>query len=214
MDAFHERLARVGLAAGNAYGFALAGGYAVQANGILNRPSEDVDLFTTWNRRGEFDAAVTAVVDAYIADGLQVSVDQRLDAFVRLKVTDPTDGHVSKVELGADWRANEPVHMSIGPVLHPDDAVANKMGALYGRAQARDFIDIDAAACSGRYSRERLLALAANADRGFDRRTFGEVLGQAASLPAGDFAEYGVTGRQLEELRARFADWRAELLPG
>lgn len=57
-----------------------------------------------------------------------------------------------KVELGAAWRANDPVHMSIGPVLHPDDAVTNKMGALYGRAQARDFIDIDAAIRSGRYS--------------------------------------------------------------
>jgi hypothetical protein len=214
MDAFHERLARVGLAAGNAYGFALAGGYAIQANGILNRPSEDVDLFMAWNRRGDFDGAVTAVVNAYTTDGLQVTVEQRLDTFARLKVTDPTKGHASKVELGVDWRANKPVHLSIGPVLHPDDAVANKMGALYSRAQARDFIDIDAAVCSGRYSRERLLTLAGNADHGFDRRMFGEALGQAARLPAGDFTEYGVTNKQLEDLRARFADWHAELLAG
>ena len=50
-------------------------------------------------------------------------------------------------------RAKEPVRISIGPVLHPDDAVANKMGALYERALARDFIDIDAALRSGRYDR-------------------------------------------------------------
>ena len=43
---------------------------------------------------------------------------------------------------------------------------------------------------------------------------FGEALGQAARLPAGDFAEYGVTDKQLENLRARFADWRADLLAG
>lgn len=38
MDPFHARLARVALAAAEPYGFALAGGYAVQAHGFLQRP--------------------------------------------------------------------------------------------------------------------------------------------------------------------------------
>jgi hypothetical protein len=33
MDPFHERLARLALDAAEPYGFALAGGYAVQAHG-------------------------------------------------------------------------------------------------------------------------------------------------------------------------------------
>jgi hypothetical protein len=61
------------------------------------------------------------------------------------------------VELGVDWRANEPILMAVGPVLHPDDAVANKMSPLYGRAFARDFIDIDATLQSGRHTREAVL---------------------------------------------------------
>jgi hypothetical protein len=65
VDTFHARLIRVGLAAAQRYGFALAGGYAVQAAGLLERPSEDVDLFTAWDRRSEFEAAVVAVLDAY-----------------------------------------------------------------------------------------------------------------------------------------------------
>lgn len=44
---FHERLAKLGLAAIAERGFVLAGGYAVSANGIGNRPSDDVDLFTS-----------------------------------------------------------------------------------------------------------------------------------------------------------------------
>lgn len=40
---FHERLARIGLAAAQRYGFALAGGCAVQAAGLLERPSKDID---------------------------------------------------------------------------------------------------------------------------------------------------------------------------
>jgi len=54
VDRFHERLARIGLTAARRHGFALAGGYAVQAAGFLERPSADVGLFTAWERRGEF----------------------------------------------------------------------------------------------------------------------------------------------------------------
>lgn len=79
--------------------------------------------------------------------------------------------------------------MAIGPVLHPDDVVANKMSALYGRAFARDFID--ATLRSGRYTRDPLLALAQRADRGFDRRIFADALGQALQLDPDDFAQYG-----------------------
>ena len=111
-----------------------------------------------------------------------------------------------------DWRANEPILMAIGPVLHPDDAVANKMSALYGRAFARDFIDIDGTLRSGRYTRENLLTLAQRADRGFDPRIFADALGQATQLDPDDFAQYGVTGRALDKLRNRFAEWRRELL--
>jgi hypothetical protein len=45
----------------------------------------------------------------------------------------------------------------------------NKVCALFGRALPRDFLDVDAAIMSGRYTREQLLELAAEADRGFDR---------------------------------------------
>ena len=215
MHPFHERLARIGLGAADRYGFALAGGYAVQAAGLLDRPSEDVDLFTAWNRADEFDVAVNAVVDAYSDDGLDTTIElQHAGSFARLRVTDPARGDNAKVEMGIDWRANEPVRMSIGPVLHPDDAVANKMCALFGRALARDFIDVDAAAESGRYSHEDLLWLAHRADNGFEPRMFADALGAIEELSTTDFAEYGVTGRALDDLRARFAEWRDKLTSG
>jgi hypothetical protein len=139
-----------------------------------------------------------------------VDVERRYDTFARLMVTE--DGRTAKVELGVDWRANDPILMSIGPVLHPDDAVANKMSALYGRAFARDFIDIDATLCSGRYSGEDLLCLAERADSGFDRRIFAAALAQAGLLDPADFAQYGIIGQDLDEMRTRFAAWRHELL--
>ncbi|GAA3743509.1 hypothetical protein GCM10022225_28860 [Plantactinospora mayteni] len=212
MDPFHDRLARTGLAASRQYGFALAGGYAVQAAGLLERPSEDVDLFTAWDRRDEFATAVTAILRAYRADGLTVGVERQYDTFARLTVTDGL--RLSKVELGVDWRANEPILMAVGPVLHPDDAVANKMSALYGRALARDFVDIDATLQSGRYTHEAVLNLVERADRGFDRHVFADALGQVNVLDPDDFAQYGVTGQGLDNLRSRFTAWRRELLDG
>jgi len=101
-------------------------------------------LFMNWARREEFDAVVDAVIDALAAEG---------------------------IELAADWRAHDAVVLDIGPVLHADDAVANKMAALYGRALARDFLDADAILASDRYSQDRLLGLAAEADAGFDLGT-------------------------------------------
>ena len=83
------------------------------------------------------------------------------------------------------------------------------MAALYGRAQARDFLDIDAILTSGRYSCDRLLELAAEADQGFDRRMFADALGALSQITDAAFSEYGVRPEQITGLRQRFAAWRA-----
>ena len=139
MNDFHERLARVGLAAVARYGFALAGGYAVQAHGILERPSEDVDLFATLAAEPAFTDAVAAAVAVYRGGVLDVTVVVQIAGSARLEVTDPGSRRTSKVELGLDWRQFRPPVLEIGPVLARDDAVANKVSAVYSRGQARDY---------------------------------------------------------------------------
>ncbi len=210
LDTFHRDLARIGLDAGEPYGFALAGGYAVQAAGLLHRPTEDIDLFTPWERRADFGAATQAIIDAYRSTGLNVRAERRHDTFIRLTVSDGVQR--AKVELGVDPRAKPPVRTPIGLVLHPDDAVANKMRAVYERSHACDFIDIDAALQSGRYDRSTLLRLAQDSDITFDRRAFADALAKAQHLDSAEFARYGVAGENLDALRHSFTSWRAELL--
>ncbi len=213
MDERHRKIAQIALAAAGKFSLALAGGYAIQAHGIGSRPSGDVDLFVNWAHRDDFDHAVKAVIGALEADGMEVSVVARAETFARLLVTDPAaGGEPDKVELAADWRSHEPVTLDIGPVLHADDAVGNKMAALYGRALARDFLDIDAILASGRYSRERLLELAAAADDGFDRHMFADALGALSQITDTAFAEYGIHPERITDLRHRFAAWRDNLL--
>jgi hypothetical protein len=189
MDPFHERLARTGLAAAQRYGFALAGGYAVQAAGLVMRPSEDIDLFTAWERRAEFDAAVSAIVDAYLADGLSVDTERHHDAFVRLTVSDGE--RTSKVELAVDSRANEPILMTLGPVLRGDAVMAGWPPAPRAFARLHRHRRGDQ---SGRYDRGRCCA-SPNAPSSASTGVFAGALGQAQVLDADDFADYGVTGR-------------------
>lgn len=215
MEPVHLRLAEIGLRVAGRYGFALAGGYAVQAHGILDRPSEDVDLFTAWERRDDFAVAMDAVVDAYRADGYTVEVTQRFETFARLSVIDPaTPERPYKVELAANWRARPPVTTDVGPVLHVDDVVAGKMSALFTRAEPRDFLDVDAALATGRYTREQLLELAEQADAGFDRRVLADLFAMLQRYPDRRFAAYGADPPYIAAMRERFAHWRAVLLAG
>ncbi len=212
MEPQHERIARIALAAGARYGLALAGGYAVSAHGIGNRPSGDVDLFTSWQHRGEFPELTSVVIGALEAAGYKTTVIMSAETFTRLTLTDPVSGIEEKVELSVDWRAHDPVQLDLGPVLHADDAVANKVCALFGRALPRDFLDVDAAIASGRYTREQLLELAAEADRGFDRLLFADALGALTQITDAAFAEYRIDPDTIAGMRHRFARWRQELL--
>ena len=92
MDELQDRLARVGLDVLAGYGFALAGGYALQAHQLVDRMSEDIDMFTNRWDPAEFGRAVDAVSEAYRRIGLEVSTTRRAETFARLQVTDPRGG--------------------------------------------------------------------------------------------------------------------------
>jgi Nucleotidyl transferase AbiEii toxin, Type IV TA system len=211
MKDVERRLAEIGLHAGGPYGFALGGGSAVVAHGILERPTEDIDLFADWRRRADFPVAVDAVIDAYRQAGYQVDVDLRLDTFARLFLSGSDLAEPHKVELVANWREHPSVAMDIGPVMHLDDVMAGKVDALYNRAAPRDFLDLDAALASGRYTCDELCVLAEQADAGFDRAIFAQALAVVDRYPDERFTAYGVDLPRISAMRSRIAAWRAEL---
>lgn len=150
------------------------------------------------------------LIAAYTEAGYAVEVDHQTDTFARLHLTDAAGGRY-RVELVANWRLQPPVQMDVGPVLHPDDVMAGKMDALYNRAAARDFLDIDAAVTGGHYTLGRLCELAEAMDAGFDRAMFAQMLGSIARFDGTDFAEYDVELSQVDGLRQRVAAWQAQL---
>ncbi|QDY78205.1 nucleotidyl transferase AbiEii/AbiGii toxin family protein [Streptomyces qinzhouensis] len=211
MDDLHLRLIRLGLEAlSDDFGFALAGGYAVQAHHIVQRLSDDVDLFAPIERRGEMPAATERIVAVLGKNGYRVEILQQAETYVRLMVSDPVSGQDTKIELVAEFLRQPPVASEWGPVLHRDDVAAGKMEALFSRAEARDFIDVDALIQAG-YSRERLIELAAERDAGFDRDVLAQMLAGAGRFSDRQFLVYGVDQVRVDGIRAQFEDWRQEL---
>nr|BFE64228.1 hypothetical protein GCM10020063_087540 [Dactylosporangium thailandense] len=158
----HRRLAEIGLRAGGPHGFALAGGHAVAAHGILQRPSEDVDLFADWQRRADFPAAVEVVIAAYVAAGYQVEIDHRTETFARIYLTDPVEpSEHHRVELVANWRSQPPVLSPVSPgsalslgcecsgLPGPEHARSRMCTASGGRGQAPTLVSELAVDCEG-----------------------------------------------------------------
>lgn len=215
MRPFHARLAKIGLEATRQFGFVLAGGYAVSANGMGDRLSEDVDLFTNLPSTDDFSRAVDAVHEAYRRTGLEVDVVRRGPTFVDLVVSDPTDGESSSIQLGLDYREFAPAQLEIGPVLDVKDAVANKMTALYSRGECRDFIDIDLVLVSGRFTRDEVLSLGdAREVEPMDREVLAARFREASRHSEGRYAGYGVDGVRRDQLVGRFSDWARSIGPG
>ncbi|WP_326553626.1 hypothetical protein [Micromonospora sp. NBC_01813] len=80
---------------------------------------------------------------------------------------------VVRLQLVRFDRHRLPVMMQIGPVLHLDDVLGTKVAALATRAAPRDYIDT--AAALARYSRDRLIELARQADSGLTAAQVDEV---------------------------------------
>lgn len=89
--------------------------------------------------------------------------------------------------------------------------MANKVCALFGRAEVRDYVDVDAILASGRYTEDGLLTLAADHDPGFDRSWFAEALAAIDRLPDRLFQPYGLGPEETAALKARMRAWAHRL---
>ncbi len=175
------------------------------AHGLVERPTEDVDLFTP--EPGGPGAVAYLVRDALAQAGYEVDVTRLPEAhqgeFARLEVT--RGAETMHVNLARDWQQWPPVQLEVGPVLHLEDVVSSKTTALVTRREPRDFIDI--AAALDRYDRAELMRLTFTRDRGLRVVDFTDTARRLDQFTAIDFAEYGFDQAALDALRERFADW-------
>jgi hypothetical protein len=205
LTSLQERVACIVAGLPEADGFALAGGAALVVMHVVDRATRDLDFFGP--SAGEVDRLVPAVESALSAAGFEVRRERASHGFARLTIVD--GGDVTEVDLAADARIRPVDDGPLGPTLSLEELAADKLLALFDRAQARDFVDV--AALVERFGLGRLCELASEKDSGFSRSVLVDMLGSFRRFPPGEF---GLSADAYENLARSVEDWRLELTAG
>jgi nucleotidyltransferase AbiEii toxin of type IV toxin-antitoxin system len=208
VDAFYRDVARIALAVADKHGFVLGGGVAWLVNGLVQRPTEDVDLFT--DTAGGVAAAAGEVSAALTAAGYRVVREEGDDLFEGMaddiqEFLVAAPDRALRLTLCRLDRHRAPVVMDLGPVMHLDDLVATKVAALVNRREVRDYIDVGAAL--ERYPLARVLELAHAADPALDPADIADAGRYLDRLDDVRFTLYGLDAAQIARLRERLAEW-------
>jgi hypothetical protein len=123
---------------------------------------------------------------------------------VRIEVGEGDDR--CEIDLAVDYRALPVEASRYGPTLAIDELAADKVLALFDRAEARDFLDL--VALTRRFELRSMLALASEKDHGVDREGFRDALGSFERFTPVDL---GVSDSEYEQLRATVGGWRDDL---
>ncbi len=183
--------------------FALAGGGALIARGDVERRTRDLDFFGL--TPAAVDRLVPAVDRALRAAGLTVHHIQESPGFARMIVESADDR--TELDLAADARLFPAEPGRPAPMLRGEELGADKVLALFGRAEARDFVDL--MAVEPLYGLDRLHRLAAEKDRGFTPEVFADMLGRFGRLRR---EEFEVDDARYEQLAHTVERWRTHAL--
>ncbi|WP_460107158.1 nucleotidyl transferase AbiEii/AbiGii toxin family protein [Streptomyces sp. YKOK-J1] len=195
-------------AAGSPYALVLAGGYALQAHGLVSRPHANVDFAT--ESPEVMERIVAAVDSALEARGRRVRVGAVTALTAQLTVTDPPSGEPIALALHKEAFWQPPELTEYGPALSPEDAVGTKIRALYDRGAAVDLVDARGAAA--RFSLPRLEELGRrHAHDPFDLPTLQSRLTGTDFYADADFRRYGLDEPQVLALRAWAQHWSDDI---
>jgi hypothetical protein len=210
----HREVATIALRAAARHGFALAGGCALIAHGVIDRPTEDVDLFTD-DEHG-VQAAADAVEASLRAAGFEAEREDKTGGLADLFpgmgeglaewiITAP-DGRRMLLQMSYFDRGRQPVVMDLGPVLDLDNAIGGKVVALASRARERDYLDTAAALERG-YSVGQLIGLARELDPGLTDEDFADAGRRLDHWDDEAFARYDLGPAEVARIREQFTAW-------
>jgi hypothetical protein len=222
----HRHVARIALrAVGRKYEVALAGGNALMVHDIVDRRTEDVDLFV--RRLGNVSAAAAEIETALQAAGYAAERTDQAGGLAEIwpdageelaewEITAPDGEHTVQLQAAYFELLAEPVSVpDIGPVLALDDLAGWKTVALANRMMARDYVDV--AALLKKYSVAQLIALATERDPGLEDADFADAglhLDQMKDRRLSPLlASTGAHGEDVAWLRRQFAGWPRDAAP-
>jgi hypothetical protein len=209
----HRQVAAVALRAAARHGFALGGGNALIAHGVIDRTTQDVDLFT--DEEHGVEAAAGAVESALRAASFEAEREDKTagladvfegmgEGLAEWTISAP-GGQQMMLQMAYFDRARQPVIMEFGPVLDLEDAIGGKVCALASRAVPRDYLDT--AAALERYTVAELTGFARRLDPGLTDQDFADAARRLDQVEDGWFASLGLSRPDVAALRERFAAW-------
>jgi hypothetical protein len=204
LTAFQVELARIFFTLDAAEDYLVAGGAALLASDLIDRPTEDLDLFAATPT-----TSVTPAKDAFMQalheQGCGVVLIQDGPTFCRMIVS--RAGEETLVDLAIDSPPHSrPTITVLGPTLAPLELAGRKLLALFGRAEARDFADVYALA--QHFGKSALIEQAQALDAGFDLSVLAQMI---RTIERFDDHEIPLDVDDLRVARAFFADWASEL---
>lgn len=193
--------------------FYLTGGTALSAFFLQHRRSRDLDFFTPDE---ELILPFSQGLEAsLIQEDLKVQRLRGFHSFVELSVDSEDDSTAVHFALDSPFRFESPSPVQEFPEVKVDsliDIATNKLLALFGRAELRDFVDIYFLVHEC-FSKKELIAKAGQKDPGFDLYWFGVALGRI-----NDFSEVStdmlllVRPCDIQALKEFFSFWRKEIV--
>lgn len=185
--------------------FVLAGGAALIVHGDVDRLTRDLDFFTV--EPDAVDRLLPAFEAAVRDAGLELTEQQVAHGFARLVVSDGTNQ--TGVDLASDARLLPAEPSELGLILSAEELAVDKVLAVFGRAEARDFVDL--AALEARFGLAHLCELAKRKDGGFQRSVFAEMLDRFDRL---DRDEFDVADATFASIVDSVRRWRTDLMRG
>lgn len=105
LEGFHLEIAQIAMRVLEPRGFALGGGCALQAHGVTERPSKDLDSYSQSQEASDYQIGEESLVRALEKAGYECKVERRDSWFRQITVTNPESG---EQDVGlASGEANE-----------------------------------------------------------------------------------------------------------
>jgi hypothetical protein len=204
-----HRIAELFFATDAAVGFALAGGAALIVRGEIDRETHDLDFFADIRAVQDITATVASVTASCLDAGLIVTPIQVSSTFARLEISEPVTDESMLIDVAIDSIDETPTITAAGPTLTAKELAANKVLALYGRMEPRDFEDTWKLA--HHFTIDELLGWAAEKDEGFDAAMFVDSLSWLDRYPDRRFT---LPADEITVMRGWYRDVRVALVQG
>lgn len=203
LSRFQKEIARLFFSLQSSHGFVLAGGGALLASGLSNRPTQDLDFFGSPGQVS-VSLALGQFLDAILQQKWDFELLSYANDFARVRIVGSAQ---LIVDIAIDVAPRFPVTQTpIGPVFSPLELAGRKLLALFDRAESRDFVDVYV--LSKKFGNQKVFDAATQIEVSLNKQVLANMMN---TLQRFSDDELPIDHSEAAALRKHFANWAKEL---